>query len=223
MGEATRKETVKLLREHRITVNGSYPVSASTKIDEKNDTIALDGRAIEPPRIVVCIMHKPSGYVTSTSDSRDKTVMSLLPENLARQGVVPVGRLDKDTEGLLVFTNDGNLHHRLISPKREVEKEYLVIHEGDYDEKTIDDFKNGLTLKDGTECKGAKLVRLDRGKSLITITEGKYHQVKRMMASKGLRVEYLKRIREGQLKLGSLERGKVRELSETEIEGLEKK
>lgn len=219
-GEATRKETIKLVREHRITINGNLAIRSDDKIDEKKDEIKVDGRFIEPFHHVVIVMNKPAGYVTSTSDNRDKTVMELLPPRFIRLKVFPVGRLDKETEGLLLFTNDGELAHRLISPKKEIEKEYFVIHKGDYGNDVIEEFSQGLVLLDGTICKGAKLIRLEKGKSLLTIREGKYHQVRRMMGQKGLDVTYLERIREANITISGLERGEVRELSEDEIDSL---
>ena len=137
-GEATRKETIKLVREHRITINGNLAVRSDDKIDEEKDLIKVDGRIIEPFHHVVIVMNKPAGYVTSTSDNRDKTVMELLPPRFIRLKVFPVGRLDKETEGLLLFTNDGELAHHLISPKKEIEKEYFVIHKGDYGNDVIE-------------------------------------------------------------------------------------
>ena len=219
-GEATRKETIKLVREHRITINGNLAVRSDDKIDEEKDLIKVDGRIIEPFHHVVIVMNKPAGYVTSTSDNRDKTVMDLLPPRFIRLKVFPVGRLDKETEGLLLFTNDGELAHHLISPKKEIEKEYFVIHKGDYGNDVIEEFRQGLVLLDGTICKSAKLVRLEKGKSLLIIREGKYHQVRRMMGQKGLAVTYLERIREANITLSGLKRGEVRELGEEEIKEL---
>ena len=220
MGEATRKDVRKLVRDGRIAVNGEAAVSWDQKIDERSAVIEIDGEQIEMPRTVVAMMNKPQGYVTSTEDPRDPTVMSLLPESYIRQKVYPVGRLDKDTEGLLIFTNDGALAHRLIAPKHGIEKEYYIEHAGISTDEIIADFASGITLSDGTECKPAILKRLDEGKSMIVITEGKYHQVRRMMASRGLDVSYLKRIREGNVLLGSLPLGEERELSSDEIEML---
>ncbi len=220
MGEATRKDVRKLVRDGRITVDGEIAVSWDQKVDETASVIAIDGEVIEMPRIIVAMMNKPQGYVTSTEDPRDPTVMSLLPRSFLKQKVYPVGRLDKDTEGLLIFTNDGALAHRLIAPKHGIEKEYYVEHIGTSTDEIIADFASGLVLSDGTECRPAILKRIEEGKSLIVITEGKYHQVRRMMASKGLEVTYLRRIREGRVVLGSFPLGEVRELSSDEIDML---
>ena len=147
--------------------------------------------------------------------------MELLPAELRNQDLKPIGRLDKATEGLLLFTNDGDLLHRLISPKKEVPKVYYARHEGEATAEDVAAFETGLTLRDGLECLPAKLEPLGPGESLITVCEGKYHQVRRMMASRGMTVLYLERRKEGNLTLGDLPRGQVRELSEAEISALE--
>ena len=147
--------------------------------------------------------------------------MELLPPELKHLDLKPVGRLDKATEGLLLFTNDGDLLHRLISPKKEVPKIYYARHEGTAGDADVEAFAAGLTLRDGTVCLGAKLEPLGTGESLITVCEGKYHQVRRMMASRNMTVTYLERRQEGPLTLGDLPRGCVRELSEEEIRSLE--
>jgi 16S rRNA pseudouridine516 synthase len=171
---------------------------------------------------VVAILHKPAGYVTATFDPVEKTVMELLPPELLHQDVKPVGRLDKETEGLLLFTNDGDLLHRLISPGREVPKVYHARHEGTATREDVNAFAEGITLKDGTLCRSAVLEPLGEGESRITVCEGKYHQVRRMMASRGMHVTYLKRCAEADLTLGDLPLGSVRELTEQEIKDLDK-
>ena len=170
---------------------------------------------------MVVMMNKPAGYVTATEDRTERTVMELLPPEMKHMDLKPVGRLDKATEGLLLFTNDGDLLHRLISPKKEVPKVYYARHEGTAREEDIAAFAAGLTLRDGTVCLPATLQPLGPGESLITVCEGKYHQVRRMMASRNMTVLYLERRQEGPLSLGDLPRGQVRELSEKEILSLE--
>ena len=170
---------------------------------------------------MVVMLNKPAGFVTATEDPRDRTVMELLPNEYRNQDLKPVGRLDKATEGLLLFTNDGDLLHRLISPKKEVPKVYYAKHEGTAGPEDIQAFREGLTLRDGTVCLSAELEPLGPGESLITVCEGKYHQVRRMMASRNMTVLYLERRREGTLELGELKRGCVRELTEMEIAALE--
>ena len=145
--------------------------------------------------------------------------MELLPPKYGK--LKPVGRLDKATEGLLLFTDDGDLLHRLISPKKEVPKVYYARHEGVATEADVESFRAGLTLADGTLCRSAQLQPLGEGESLITVCEGKYHQVRRMMAARGMHVLYLERRQEGALTLGDLPRGQVRELTEAEIQALE--
>jgi len=169
------------------------------------------------------MMNKPAGYVTATEDRAEKTVMELLPPELLLQDLKPVGRLDKATEGLLLFTNDGDLLHRLISPKKEVPKIYYARHEGTATDEDVAAFAAGLGLRDGTLCLPAKLEPLGAGESLVTVCEGKYHQVRRMMASRSMTVTYLERRQEGSLTLGDLPRGAVRELMAEEIRRLEER
>lgn len=211
-GAASRKEIRQLVRAGAVTVNGTPATSPEQPVSE-TDEIALGGVPVEGRRTVVVLLHKPAGCVTSTDDPRDPTVMELLPAKYRAWGVAPVGRLDKDTEGLLLLTNDGALAHRLISPRSEVEKVYYARHEGACTEADVRAFAAGLTLKDGTLCKPAKLEPLAAGESRVTVTEGKYHQVRRMLASRGHPVTYLRREREGDITLGDLPCGEFRELS----------
>ena len=219
-GVASRRELKTILRTGAVTVNGVPATDGAAKIDPAGDRVLFRGEAVEGPRRVVLLLHKPAGYVSSTEDPRDRTVMELIPARYLRQGVVPVGRLDKETEGLLLLTNDGALNHWLTAPKHEVEKRYYARHEGTAGEADAEAFAAGLTLRDGTLCKPALLRPLGPGESEITVTEGKYHQVRRMMASRGLTVSYLRRDSEGALTLGDLPVGQVRELSDCEIASL---
>ena len=222
-GVATRSQIKAILKTGRVRVDGVAVKDGSVKIDPEKQTVTLDGETIGGKRRMVVMLNKPEGFVTSTEDPRDKTVMELLPREYASQDLKPVGRLDKDTEGLLLFTNDGDLLHRLISPKKEVPKIYYAKHEGTAGAEDVAGFEAGLTLRDGTVCLPAKLEPLGEGESLITVCEGKYHQVRRMMASRGMTVLYLERRSEGGLELGELARGMTRELTETEIRNLEKR
>ena len=215
-GAASRRELKALLKTGTVRVNGAVVTDGGLKIDPDRDAVTLGGQPVEGRRRIVLLLHKPAGYVTSTEDPRDRTVMELIPEQYRRQQVVPVGRLDKETEGLLLLTNDGDLAHRLISPKYRVEKVYYARHEGEAGPEDVAAFRAGLTLRDGTLCRSAVLEPLGPGESRITVTEGKYHQVRRMMASRGLTVTYLRREREGGLELGVLPPGAVRELREEE-------
>ncbi len=215
-GLCSRRDCERLARRGLITVNGLIVKNSAEKVAD-DAIIELDGEPVARRREVVCIMNKPSGFVTSTDDDRNPTVMELLPDDMLRQKVVPAGRLDKDTEGLLVFTNNGELLHKLISPKHEIRKVYYVEHEGDVTAKEIEKAEKGIELKDGTVCKSAVIERLEEGKSTICIREGMYHQVKRMYAALGLHVNYLRRIQIGNLPLADLKPSEVRELSKEEI------
>ena len=219
-GVGSRSQVKALLKSGRVTVDGVAARDGSCKINPENQAVCLDGIRMGGWRRVVAMLNKPAGYVTATEDLMEKTVMELLPQELRALDVKPVGRLDKQTEGLLLFTNDGDLLHRLISPKKEVPKVYFVCHEGQVSAEDVEAFAAGLILRDGTVCLPARLEPLGPGKSRITVCEGKYHQVRRMMASRGMPVTYLERTMESWLSLGELPRGAVRELSELEIEQL---
>lgn len=221
-GAGSRSQVKLLLKAGRVTVDGCAERDGSRKIDAAVQTVCLDGTPMGGMRRMVVMLNKPAGFVTATEDPVEKTVMELLPPELRHLELKPVGRLDKATEGLLLFTNDGDLLHRLISPKKEVSKVYYARHEGTATEADIHAFAQGLTLRDGTLCLPAGLEPLGAGESLITVFEGKYHQVRRMMASRNMTVLYLERRQEGALTLGELPRGKVRELTEAEIRLLEK-
>ena len=216
-GVGSRSQVKVILKSGRVTVDGRPEKDAARKIDPKTQTVCLDGEVLGGYRRIVVMMNKPAGFVTATEDPVEKTVMELLPAQLRNMDLKPVGRLDKATEGLLLLTNDGDLLHRLISPKKEIPKVYYAQHEGRAGEEDVAAFAAGLTLRDETQCLPAKLEPLGPGESLITVCEGKYHQVRRMMASRGMPVTYLERREEGPLSLGDLPRGQVRELTEEEI------
>ncbi len=220
-GVGTRSQVKLILKAGRVTVDGTVIRDNSLKIDPDKQCVCLDGAVLGGKQRIVAMLNKPAGFVTATEDATERTVMELLPEELRKQDVKPVGRLDKATEGLLLFTNDGDLLHRLISPKKEVPKVYYAKHEGSATAEDVAAFASGLTLRDGTGCLPAKLEPLGAGESMITVCEGKYHQVRRMMASRGMHVEYLERRQEGVLTLGDLPRGKNRLLTEDEINLLE--
>ena len=220
-GVGTRSQVKVILKSGRVAVDGKVEKDNSRKIDPNTQTVTLDGEVLGGKRRIVAMLNKPAGFVTATEDANDRTVMELLPAEFRNQDLKPIGRLDKATEGLLLFTNDGDLLHRLISPKKEVRKVYYARHEGAANAEDVAAFAAGLTLRDGLNCLSAKLEPLGPGESLITVCEGKYHQVRRMMASRGMTVLYLERRQEGVLTLGDLPRGAVRELSETEISALE--
>ena len=220
-GLGTRSQVKAILKSGRVTVDGKPERDGSRKIDAGVHTVCCDGEALGGSRRVVLMLNKPAGFVTATEDAVERTVMELIPREYRAMDVKPVGRLDKATEGLLLFTNDGDLLHRLISPKKEVPKIYYARHEGHAAQADIEAFAQGLTLKDGTQCQSALLEPLGAGESLVTVCEGKYHQVRRMMASRGMPVTYLERRQEGLLSLGDLPRGACRELTQDEIALLE--
>ena len=216
-GVGTRSQVKIILKAGRVTVDGKVERDNGRKIDPQLQVIALDGEILGGKRRIVVMLNKPAGFVTATEDATERTVMELLPPAYQHHDLKPVGRLDKATEGLLLFTNDGDLLHRLISPKKEVPKIYYARHEGEATAEDVEAFSAGLTLRDGTVCLPAKLEPLGAGESLITVCEGKYHQVRRMMASRNMTVLYLERRQEGVLTLGDLPRGQIRELTEAEI------
>lgn len=219
-GAGTRSQVKAILKSGAVTVDGIPERDNGRKIDPQRQVICLHGERLGKTGRVVVMLNKPAGFVTATEDTTEHTVMELLPKEMAFLDLKPVGRLDKATEGLLLFTNDGDLLHRLISPKKEVPKVYYARHEGTASEEDVAAFREGLTLADGTRCLSAVLKPLGTGESLITVCEGKYHQVRRMMASRGMYVIYLERQQEGPLTLGNLPRGQVRVLTEEEISRL---
>lgn len=219
-GVESRRKIKDVIRAGRVSVNGTVVKIPEQKLDETTAVVTLDGEEIlRGSRRIVLMMNKPAGCVTAASDIKEKTVMDYLPKEYKR--LMPIGRLDKETEGLLLFTNDGYLAHRLISPKHGIEKTYYAEHEGSVTQEDIDIFARGCVLKDGTQCLPAVLEKLGEGKCLVRVCEGKYHQVRRMMASLHKPVTYLKRISEGTLALNDLAIGMTRELTNEEIEQLE--
>lgn len=220
-GVGTRSQVKLLLKAGRVTVDGVPERDNGRKIDPAVQTVCLDGERLGGYRRIVAMLNKPAGFVTATEDKTERTVMELLPPFLRAMDLKPVGRLDKATEGLLLFTNDGELLHRLISPKKEVPKIYYARHEGTAMAEDVAAFQQGLILRDGTQCLPAILEPLGEGESLITVCEGKYHQVRRMMAAREMTVVYLERRKEGGLTLADLPRGQVRELTQAEIAQLD--
>ena len=217
-GVASRKELKTIIRAGRVTVDGQVAKSPEQKVNEMTAEVRVDGKPVGKQRTIILMLHKPAGYVTSTDDPRDRTVMELIPEEYRYLDPKPVGRLDKETEGLLLFTNDGQLAHRILSPKHRVWKRYYAEHEGEASPDDVEAFKQGITLKDGDECLPAVLIPQGAGKSIVEVCEGKYHQVRRMLASRGMPVTYLKRIAEGGLELRELALGSVREVELSELD-----
>ncbi len=219
-GVGTRSQVKAILKTGAVTVDGKPERDNGRKIDPEKQVICYQGEVLGKMGRVVLMLNKPAGFVTATEDAKERTVMELLPKDVKHLDLKPVGRLDKATEGLLLFTNDGDLLHRLITPKKEVPKIYYARHEGKATEEDVVAFTEGILLADGTKCLPAKLESLGDGESLITVCEGKYHQVRRMMASRGMHVLYLERRQEGTLVLGDLPRGECRILTETEVKML---
>lgn len=225
-GFGSRKEVKKLLKEGHVTVNGEIIKDGKTHIDPYNDEIYVFSEKIEYRKFIYLMMNKPSGYISATEDEWKETVLDLLDLDFLVYRPFPVGRLDKDTEGLLLLTNDGKLAHQLLSPKKEVPKTYFATVKGVVTEDDIKKFSEGVQLDDGYITKPGELKILKSGPFSdveVTITEGKYHQVKRMFQAVNKRVVYLKRISMGLLELDeSLELGSYRELTNEELELLKK-
>ncbi len=217
-GLGTRSELREIVRCGRVSVNGAAERSPQRRIDPEKDLVRFDGAPVSNARSRTIMMDKPLGVVTATEDRNEKTVLDLLPEELRRMELFPVGRLDKDTSGLLLLSNDGDFAHRVISPKSAVEKCYCALVEGSPDEEDVRAFREGLLLRDGTKCLPAGLEILPDGRLLVRVTEGKYHQVRRMLASRGLPVLALRRLSIGGLTLDeSLGPGGWKDLSAEDL------
>lgn len=201
-GRWSRKEVKDLVRQGRVLVNGRPVLRSEEKWEPTETELMVDGQRVDCAPFVYLMLHKPAGLLSATEDRDQRTVLDLLPEHLRRRGLFPVGRLDKDTEGLLLLTNDGPLAHALLAPGRHVDKVYYVEVDGRLDQQDRRAFQAGVTLADGTVCQPADLTVLDPpSQGLVTLREGKYHQVKRMLAARGKPVTYLKRLSMGPLTL----------------------
>ena len=222
-GRWSRREVKELIRAGRVAVGGAAVRSPDEKYDRDGLDLRVDGEPVSGEKYVYLMLHKPAGLVSATDDPRQPTVLELLPPHLRRVGLFPAGRLDKDTEGLLLLTNDGGLAHRLLSPKKHVDKTYFVRVEGVLDEEDCAALASGMVLGDGLECLPAGLERLEApDEAIVTLREGKYHQIKRMLASRGKPVRYLKRLTMGPLQLDSgLQKGAWRPLTAEEMDLLE--
>ena len=223
MGIASRRESAAAAKRGLITVDGVAVRDASKHIDPESVTVTYMGRVIGYSKYVYVMLNKPEGYVSATEDSRLPVVTELLSEELQRMELFPVGRLDRDTVGMMILTNNGKLAHSLLTPKRHVTKEYYFKAAERIPDGAEQIFADGVTLADGYECKSAGLVcDADRMGGVITLTEGKYHQIKRMVASLSNAVVFLERISFGGIPLDrSLARGEWRMLTESEISLLE--
>ena len=216
MGYGSRKEVKELIRKGYVSVDGEIIYSDDYKVKEDSEIIIFD-EVVKYDEFVYLMLNKPDGYISATFDNNMPTVLDLIYGYESRN-LFPVGRLDIDTYGLLILTNDGKLAHKLLSPKNHVNKKYYVKYDGKYNDKFIEIFKKGIPLEDFT-CKPAEFVNLGNNEAYITISEGKFHQIKRMMEYVGCEVTYLERIEFGGIKLdNSLKRGEFRPLSNEEID-----
>ena len=222
LGYGSRKEIKALVKKGLVKVDGEVVKDNGVLIDPEKSVININGEDLFYREYIYLMMNKPDGVISATYDNREETVIDLLEVEHQVFNPFPVGRLDKDTVGLLLLTNDGELNHRLISPKWHVDKVYYAKIDKAVDEKDVEAFKNGITLDDGYKCKEGKLEIIsssDEGSEvMVTIQEGKYHQVKRMFEALGKTVVYLKRTEFGGLPLDQeLEEGEYRELTEDEL------
>lgn len=227
MGFGTRKTVKSVLKAKEVTVNGLVVKDGKTHVNPEIDKIEVSGEFVQYQEFMYFMLHKPQGVVSATTDNLHKTVIDLLQPQDQVMDPFPVGRLDKDTEGLLILTNDGTLAHNLLSPKKHVDKCYEAIIEGVVDEQDIQAFESGITLDDGFNCQSAKLeilsVDFEKERSVIQVTihEGKFHQVKRMFEAVDKTVIYLKRLSMGNLQLDeTLELGEYRQLTKEELDRL---
>lgn len=213
----SRSEVKALIRKGKVSVNGTVVRDVSFAVTD-SDEVRVNGIVTDTSEFVYLMLNKPCGFV-STTDADEENVLSFVPSELFRKGMFPVGRLDKDTSGLIFLTNDGAFSHMLTSPSRHVEKEYIATLERPLDGICFEFFAEGMTLKDGFTTRPAKLERLGEKKARVVISEGKYHQVRRMFACCGNRVETLKRVRIGGVELDpTLEEGEVRKLTDEELD-----
>lgn len=219
----TRSEAKDALKKGKVLVNGQTVKDPSLKLNTDSDQVILDGNKLIYEENVYFVLNKPAGFVTSTSDSDGVNVMSLLKGEVTKN-LFPVGRLDKDTEGLLLITDDGELAHRLLSPKKHVKKTYYVECQKSISDFDMDILRNGVDIGDDTPTKEAEVTRIDDKIINLSITEGRFHQVKRMLEAVGNKVVYLKRLSFGNLILDDLEikSGEYRKLELSEIENLKR-
>lgn len=217
-GLGGRKEVRQMIKAGRVRLNGVTASAPDVKFDPESALVELDGSPLGYAKFRYYMMDKPAGVLTATRDGKQKTVLDLVTTEMRRMGLFPVGRLDKDTSGLLLLTNDGNFAHRVISPKSEVEKLYYAKVDGSPDASDCLAFEKGLVLADGTQCLPAKLELLGGDECYVRVMEGKYHQVKRMLAARGKPVLALRRLAVGKLELDpALGPGGFRELTNEDL------
>lgn len=222
-GKYSRKEVKKLISSHKVLLNGEIVKSSDVKVNVENDEIVIEGIKLNVKRKIYLILNKPQGYVSATTDKRDKTVLELVPEEFNKRNLFPAGRLDKNTTGLMIITDDGELAHNILSPKKHVKKSYKVTLDIDATEDMIEKFNNGIELNDGI-CKPAEMEIIGSNVAIVTLREGRYHQIKRMFGCCGAKVIELHRISIGNLSLpNDLKEGECRELTDKELLKLQEK
>lgn len=220
-GQYSRKEVKALIARRRVTVDGIPARSAEQKADAEKNEIAIDGVPITIKKQLYLLLNKPKGYVSSTEDSDGASVLELVPPELFRKGLFPAGRLDKDTTGMMVITDDGQMAHRILAPKKHVKKRYVVTLDIPPTEEMARRFETGINLSEGL-TKPASLEIIGEVQALVTLTEGRYHQIKRMFSACGATVVALHRVGMGNLSLpDDLPVGSVRELTAEELQKLE--
>lgn len=202
-GLGSRKEVHALIKSGVVKVDGEICKKPDLKLDPDKAEILADGKKIGTDKFIYIMMNKPAGVVSATNDNFDRTVLDILPREFVRKGLFSAGRLDKDTEGLLIITNDGDFAHKMLSPKSHVDKQYIAKLDGEITESMIKSFEDGIIFADGTKCLPAKLEMIDKCTAKVTICEGKYHQVKKMFLACGAKVVHLQRISIGNLYLDS--------------------
>ena len=222
-GCCSRSDAKKAVRGGKVTVNGSVVRTSDFNVEPDTDSIFFCGKKVVYRKYTYIMLNKPAGYVSATDDGREKTVLDLLPVDMKKDKLFPCGRLDKNTLGLMLITDNGELAHRLLAPKSHVTKKYRFCSKFPISEDEVNLFETGVTLEDGYVTKPAELSLEGNGdEGIITLTEGKYHQIKRMLDALGNKITYLERISFGELSLDpGLERGEWRYLNEDEIKELE--
>lgn len=216
-GIGTRAQVKKIIKTGQITVNGNVTKDSAAKVDPLTDIIKLKNNIVNYSKYIYIMLNKPKGVISASMDSTNKTVIDLLPKKYKNKGLFPIGRLDKDTLGLLLLSNDGEFAHNTLSPKKHIDKTYYAEFEGSLPQNASELFNKGIELK-GFTCLPAELTALSESSALVKISEGKYHQVKRMFKALGCSITYLKRTAFGEIKLDPLlKEGECRELNDAEM------
>lgn len=219
----SRKEVRQMILRNRVTINGQTVNKYDIKVDEKDIEIAIDGEVLNLKKNIYLMLNKPKGYISATEDKNQRTVLELVPESFKGRELFPAGRLDKDTTGLMLITDDGMMAHNILSPRKHVKKVYEVVIDIDMSDEMVKKFYDGIKLSD-TECKSAELEITGKSSGIVTIREGRYHQIKRMFGCFGAKVIELNRIGMGNLILPKdLKLGECRELTDIELEMIQEK